>query len=192
MTTRTDAMAPSLKLPPVTKTVTVDWPPAAAFRHFTDEIAAWWPLRSHSVGGERAQSVIFEGRVGGRIYETIAGGEESTWGTVTGWDPPRRVAFTWHPGHSPSIAQEIEVRFEPVGTGTRLELTHSGWERLGKLAARARRGYSLGWGYVLQLWAGRKDTLSVKSTEFLIWLLGPLLRRMDRKARAMLDQAARR
>ena len=30
---------------------------------------------------------------------------------VTAWDPPRRVAFTWHPGQSPETSQDVEVTF---------------------------------------------------------------------------------
>ena len=35
-------------------------------------------------------------------------------------------------------------------------LIASKWENGGKNAARARRGYHLGWGYVLNVWAGRR------------------------------------
>ena len=30
------------------------------------------------------------------------------------------------------------------------------WENFGTKAARARRGYDVGWGYVLNVWAGRR------------------------------------
>jgi hypothetical protein len=66
------------------------------------------------------------------------------------------VGFTWHPSRDAGTAQDVEVRFLPEGTGTRLELTSSGWERWGKNASRARRGYDVGWGYVLNVWAGRR------------------------------------
>lgn len=165
-------------LSPIRKSITVTWPRDVAFRRFTAEIATWWPLRTHSVGESRAETVIIEDRVGGRIYEKIRGGEESTWGIVTIWEPPHRVAFTWHPGQSPDLAQQVEVRFISDGPGTRLELTHSNWERLGKLAKRARRGYPIGWAYVLHLWAGRRNSLLVRSLDVLLWILAPLQRRM--------------
>jgi hypothetical protein len=177
-------------LPPVRKSILVPWTPEASFRRFTAEIAAWWPLRSHSVGGDRAESVVFEDRVGGRIYERIRGGEESTWGTVTGWEPPGCVAFTWHPGHPPERAQQIEVRFTPEGTGTRLELVHEGWERFGAMAARVRRGYGVGWAYVLRLWAGRRGSPLVWGIDGLMWALGPLHRRFARRAEAAAERAA--
>jgi Activator of Hsp90 ATPase homolog 1-like protein len=168
-------------IPPLAKSVTVPWTQEASFRRFTADIASWWPLRTHSVGEDRAETVVFEARPGGRIYEKIKGGSESTWGTVTAWEPPGRVAFSWHPGQDPSRAQEVEVRFVAVESGTRLELTHTGWEKLGEMARRARRAYPLGWAYVLRLWAGRKSSVLVKSVDALMWLLRPLQKRAARK-----------
>lgn len=141
---------------PIRKVVTVKAPPEQAFRRFTAELGQWWPLASHSVGGQNSETVVMEGRVGGRIVEKIRGGRECVWGTLTAWDPPHRVAFTWHPGREPQTAQDIEVRFTAAEGGTRVELQHSGFERLGKLARRARRGYPIGWAYVLGLYAQRR------------------------------------
>lgn len=142
-------------IPPVVRTVDVRWPREEAFERFTAGIAGWWPLRSHSVGQARARTVCFEGEVGGRIYEVEEDGETHTWGTVLSWDPPSGVRFTWHPGRDPETAQEVEVRFETKASGTRLVLTHSGWESLGDRAAKARFGYNLGWIPVLDRWAAR-------------------------------------
>ncbi|OGF16508.1 MAG: hypothetical protein A2W00_13130 [Candidatus Eisenbacteria bacterium RBG_16_71_46] len=144
---------------PIRKIVTVKASPEQAFHRFTAEMASWWPLASHSVGQGEAEGVTMEGRVGGRIVERIRGGRESVWGTVTAWDPPRRVAFTWHPGRDPAIAQDIEVRFTAAAGRTRVELEHAGFERLGPLARKARRGYPIGWAYVLGLYAGRRGPL---------------------------------
>ena len=49
------------------------------------------------------------------------------------------------PTAPPESAQDIEVRSSPTAAGTRLTLTHTGWERLGKEARKARRGYPIGW-----------------------------------------------
>jgi uncharacterized protein YndB with AHSA1/START domain len=130
--------------------------PETAFRRFTAEMGTWWPLATHSIGQSRAENVAMTPEVGGRIVETIAGGEQAVWGTIVAWEPPHRVAFTWHPGHEPAEAQDVEVRFEPAGAGTLVTLTHSGFERLGAAAKRARRAYPMGWTYVLGLYAGRR------------------------------------
>jgi hypothetical protein len=55
----------------------------------------------------------------------------------------------------PSSAQEVEIEFKADGTGTRVELTSTGWERWGRRAQRAQKGYKVGWGYVLNVWAER-------------------------------------
>jgi alpha-beta hydrolase superfamily lysophospholipase len=54
------------------KTALVPQPPDEAFRLFVDDIAAWWPLASHSVGRDRATAVVFGHGLGGRIVETYA------------------------------------------------------------------------------------------------------------------------
>jgi uncharacterized protein YndB with AHSA1/START domain len=172
-------------LPPVRKAMRVGWKQEEAFRRFTSGIAGWWPLGSHSVSGDRAETVVFEERVGGRIYERSTTGEESTWGTVTAWEPPHRVAFTWHPGRDPQKPSDIEVRFFPDGTGSRLELAHTGWESFGPIAARARRGYAIGWVYVLRIWADRRTSPVVLAMDALLWVLTPRKRRMQRRAEAM-------
>jgi hypothetical protein len=40
-----------------------------AFRVFTAEIGAWWPVAAHSVEPDKVETVVLEGRVGGRLYE---------------------------------------------------------------------------------------------------------------------------
>lgn len=141
--------APVSRVRPLRKSVTVRWSPEAAFRRFTDEIATWWPRRTHSVGGEAAENVIFEPRVGGRIYEVMRGGRTAVWGTVLEFEPPRRVAFSWHPGREPETAQTVEVTFAAAGDGTLVELVHTGWEKLGEEALEMRERYDGGWTFVL-------------------------------------------
>jgi uncharacterized protein YndB with AHSA1/START domain len=164
--------------PPLVRTVTVRAAPDAAFRRFTDEMNTWWPLATHSVGQSRARSVEMQPAVGGRIIETLAGGEECVWGTVVEWDPPRRVAFTWHPGREPDTAQDIEVRFEPAGEATQVTLTHTGFERLGSDARAARRAYPLGWTYVMGLYGRRGGPLMALLTA-LTWVMSRAARRRE-------------
>ena len=168
-------------LPPLVKTIRVGWNPDAAFRRFTADMGSWWPLKTHSVGGDKARTVVFEGQVGGRILEKIDGADDSVWGTVTAWDPPRRVAFTWHPARKPESAGKVDIQFIPDGTGTRLQLTHTGWEKFGTMAKKARGGYNMGWDYVLHHWADRRGSLLVRSMDVLIVLMKPLQKRMARK-----------
>jgi len=143
-------------LPPIRRAITVPWPVEQAFRRFTAELSAWWPLATHSISGPRAVRCGMDGRVGGEIYEEDDAGGRCVWGTILAWEPPGRLSFTWHPGRPAETAQEVEVRFTPVPSGTRLDLVHTGWERYGPEAKKAHRGYGLGWAYVLNHWAGRR------------------------------------
>ena len=71
------------------------------------------------------------------------------WGTVTQWEPPHRVAFTWHPGTPEAEATLVEVTFTQGGPGsTVVRLVHSGWERRPD-GASAREGYDSGWEPVI-------------------------------------------
>lgn len=136
------------------KAVTVPQGPEDAFRLFTDEIASWWPLATHSVGGERAVTVSFD-VPGRRLVETLPGGGEAVWGELLAWDPPHRVRLTWHPGTPPEDATTVEVRFtEAPGGGTEVVLVHGDWDRRPD-GDRARRDYDLGWDRVLARFTAR-------------------------------------
>jgi uncharacterized protein YndB with AHSA1/START domain len=138
-------------LEPLVKTVVVPTTPERAFEAFTAEMAAWWPLATHSVGEDKAADVRLEGAVGGRIVEYDADGPIGYWGTVSDWDPPQTVSFTWHPGSDPKQAGHVTVTFRAVAGGTEVELTHTGWERRPD-GAEARQGYDTGWTYVLDFY----------------------------------------
>jgi uncharacterized protein YndB with AHSA1/START domain len=140
-------------LEPVRRSVEVGCSAAEAFRLFTEEIDSWWPLATHSIGLAEAQACFFEGRDGGRIYESHGDGSISLWGTVTVWEPPERVVFSWHPGRDASTAQEVELRFTQIADGTRVELEHRGWEILGETADEIRSAYESGWVGVLDRYA---------------------------------------
>ena len=138
---------------PVRKAVTVPAVPQRAFELFTAHMQEWWPLATHSVGAQDAVGVVFGGGVGGLIIETLADGTTSVWGTVTDWEPPHRVAFTWHAGTSEAEATRVEVTFTEDGPGrTVVVLVHSGWKHRPD-GASARDGYDSGWGPVINRFA---------------------------------------
>jgi uncharacterized protein YndB with AHSA1/START domain len=144
------------ELPPIRRSIRVSWSPHDAFRRFTEEFGRWWPWRTHSIGGTRVRRVVFECREDGLIFEEHADGRRFQWGRVLELDAPRRIKFTWHPSRDASAAQEVELLFHPEGAGTRVELISDKWENWGKGAGRARKGYDVGWGYVLNVWAARR------------------------------------
>jgi len=136
----------------VRKTARVRRSPEEAFALFTERIAEWWPVRTHSVGREGCEGVRFEAGVGGRIVESVAGGATAVWGTVLVWEPPARVRFTWHPGTPPDEATQVEVTFTGGADGTVVELVHTGWDRRPD-GVEARRSYDSGWELVLGSYA---------------------------------------
>lgn len=143
-----ESMAPYLE--PVRKSVTVRRSPAEAFEIFTARLGSWWPLAEYSIYQAEAAACGIEPRVGGKVYEVAKSGERSEWGTILTWDPPRGFSMTWHPGREPETAQEVELRFLAVPGGTRVDLEHRGWQKLGAEANEAREGYDGGWAVVLE------------------------------------------
>ena len=67
-----------------------------AFRVFTAEIGAWWPVAAHSVEPDKVETVVLEGRAGGRLYERWHDGGEVDWGRGVAWEPPVDVIETEH------------------------------------------------------------------------------------------------
>jgi len=112
---------------PIQTRARVHCPVEDAFRLFTENLAEWWPLASHSLSGDDAESCALEPFAGGRLFERTRSGEERDWGTVTVWDPPHRVAFAWHPGEQYDETQTVEVEFRTDAVGTEVILTHHGW-----------------------------------------------------------------
>jgi uncharacterized protein YndB with AHSA1/START domain len=125
----------------IRKTVLLDFTPEEAFELFTARIASWWPVRTHSYGGEDVKNVVLESGVGGRLYEVTADGEQD-WGSVLAWEPPSRLLLDWQIGEARGT--EVEVTFAPEGPGSRVVLQHRGF------AADLPRGrYDEGWDTVL-------------------------------------------
>jgi uncharacterized protein YndB with AHSA1/START domain len=138
-------------LEPVIATVRVGVPPDRAFATFTERVGEWWPVQPvHSIGGDKVADVVLEPGAGGRFFERWHDGTEHTWGGVTVWEPPSRLAVWWRP--DPDATYEptsVEVTFARIDSGTEVRLVHTGWERLGDAGQEARAGYDRGWPIVL-------------------------------------------
>jgi len=134
-------------VPPIVKNVTVRCPPERAFALFAGDFERWWPVSQVHTGPNPMDCAI-EPRVGGRVFERAADGCETAWGTVLAYEPPHRLAFSWIVELPAGLEQLVEIRFTAEEHGTRVELTHSGWEQLGDAAANLRERYDRGWGSV--------------------------------------------
>jgi hypothetical protein len=144
-----------VEIAPVVKTIDVRRSAADAFRIFTEQIAAWWPMATHTraktAEGQRTVNVTIEPRVGGRVYETLASGEELEWGEVTGFEPGAHFAMAWRLGRPVAQYTDVSVRFEALGPQScRVTLTHENWERMGEEAEKLRDAYNNGWEAVFK------------------------------------------
>jgi uncharacterized protein YndB with AHSA1/START domain len=140
----------------IRKSIRVERAPEIAFRVFTQEMGAWWPLKEgfsfHN--GRGAKDIFIEGRVGGRFYERFVDGTEYEVGRVTAFDPPKSVTFTWKAPEWEGPT-EIEVKFVADGAGTRVDVEHRGWTAAGANAEKQGKGYDDGWNLVLARYAAR-------------------------------------
>lgn len=101
---------------PIEQSVHVDCSRDEAFQLFTERFSEWWPAAE-----ERGLDL----------------------GTILEWDPPHRVKFAWPP-HTPGgqeqtvPEQTVDVRFIEDANGTRVTITHEGWQRAGVPSCAAR------------------------------------------------------
>lgn len=133
---------------PLAFTFVVACSPEHAFRTWTERIDVWWPA-DHTVSGLDDAVVVLEPRLGGRIYERTPDGGEHDWGEITTWQPPDALGYLWHLRRDRADATDVIIRFLPSGTSTRVEIIHTGWERLGADAADWRSRNLGGWTSLL-------------------------------------------
>lgn len=134
---------------PLRVSVDVACAPEHAFATWTERFGTWWP-RGHTVSGDREATVVLEPGVGGRIYERTSDGAEVDWGEITGWDPPARLAYLWHIRRDRADATDVEIRFLRQEDGTtRVDIVHTGWERLGAGGQAWRDANAGGWAGLL-------------------------------------------
>jgi hypothetical protein len=84
------------KVEPVRVQVTVAVEPERAWEVFVDDLAAWWPVDTHSVaagdGGVSDRLVVVTGP-GGEIFEQT-GSVRRHWARFEAWEPPRRLSLS--------------------------------------------------------------------------------------------------
>ena len=136
-------------LEPIVKTVDVPCNAEKAFSVFVDKVTHWWPLDKNSVSAMNqavAKQVVIEPKLGGEVYEIGHDDTKHLWGSVTAYEPGKRLVLDWHIGLPSSSASEVEVVFEETaGDKTQVTLSHSRWEAFGDKANDMRNGYNQGW-----------------------------------------------
>lgn len=142
-------MTAQQKIEPIRKSLELNCSAKTAFAFYTENLGAWWPLKTHSIGGEKAVSVAMECEEGGRLYETHEDGTEKLWGRIIYWEPGRRLVHSWHLSRGHEKATEVELRFTDIGNGRcRVELEHRNWEAWGEEGPGLRDQYNDGWSLV--------------------------------------------
>jgi uncharacterized protein YndB with AHSA1/START domain len=126
--------------------VVVSAPPQWVFRALTDaeQLGRWWD-------GDGTRWTI-DARLGG--VWTSSGRDESCgpWsmdGVILEWDPARLLGYSWNERvqYRPSLGPAL-VRYEldPVEGGTRLRVTHTGFDGYPEALA----SYTTGWPFLLE------------------------------------------
>ena len=94
--------------------------PGRAFAAFTEEIDAWWVRGAiNFFDAARAIEMRIEPGVEGRVLEVYEG-DALELGRITVWEPGTRLTY-----RSSVDDSEIDVRFEPVDSGTRVTVTQT-------------------------------------------------------------------
>jgi uncharacterized protein YndB with AHSA1/START domain len=148
----------------VRKSITVNASVEHAFEVFTAAFDSWWP-REHHIGSSPMTEAVIESRVGGRCYAKQVDGTECDWGRILTWDPPHRFVLAWQINsdwaYEPDLAKssEVDVRFTRVPEGTRVDLVHRHFERMGPGGAAMRQGVDApgGWGTLLEMFKSRAE-----------------------------------
>ena len=95
---------------------------------------------------------------GERSFARAPGGEEPEWGRVIGWEPPRRLVYSWHLRQDAADATEVEITFTAAADdGTAVRIEHRGWERLGAKGPPLRERNVRGWAGLLPAYVSAAD-----------------------------------
>jgi uncharacterized protein YndB with AHSA1/START domain len=143
---------------PIVVSIDLAVPPGRAYEMFTARFSEWWPAATHSLSRHAQTRCSLDASVGGLLAERAPDGTRHVWGAVEALESGRRIRFTWHPGREPESAQWVEVVFARAGCGSRVTLTHGGWEALGEIAPLLRQEYAAGWRHVFgNMFAARAE-----------------------------------
>jgi hypothetical protein len=106
--------------------------PLRTFAVFTQEIALWWqPSGLFRITPRGDGKLAFEPGVGGRLIAKFADGEIFEIGRISIWEPGQRLAFAWRQASfTPEQCTEVDVRFEAVGSETRVSIEHRAWDTI--------------------------------------------------------------
>ncbi|HZZ53988.1 MAG TPA: SRPBCC domain-containing protein, partial [Trebonia sp.] len=127
--------------------------PFTALQAWLDQVQAFW---TGQLGAFREHvENISQGTAYPLLERLRAGtGEGFEIGRVLAWEPGKRLVFTWRQGNwALSEFTEVEVRYRPTGSGTRVTVEHGGWDRVPAADPGMTDGYGHGWQELLGFYA---------------------------------------
>lgn len=122
---------------PIVRSVEIGTTPEEVFPLLVEpeSLVRWWP-----------DVAELEPRLGGRVRMAFRGGESVVTGTVTRFDPPSALGFTWVRAETPLVTTKVDFTVVPLAGGRcRVEVVHSGWED----APELRPMHDAGWAHFL-------------------------------------------
>ena len=147
------------RIQPIRQSVSVPLDPQSAFDLFVNDMMSWWPA-AHHIGETPFVEIVIEPFVGGRWFSRHEGGEETSTGFVTAYEPPHRLVVTWQIGadwaYHDDLVTTLELRFTPTDDGrTVVELEHRDLEAYGEAAAQMQETFDSpdAWGRTLEEYA---------------------------------------
>jgi len=179
-------------LEPVVRRTVVHCSADHAWHVFTNDLSAWWPYDSHSIGGDKV--IGCEVHAPGEGEDAVIGerwedGSFTPWGRILAWDPPHRLVISWHVDASDPEPTEVEVAFTEERAGlTRVVPIHLGWERIGERGPVKRHSYEEGWLPVLNRFKSEADDPEIHRT-FGISLNNRVWAELSRDDRTATDDA---
>jgi len=123
-------------------------PPERVWKAITEDVAKWW-------GSDelyRTTNHTVELRRGGAFRSDGIGRDGHAFhvsGEILELDPPRKYVTTWQPSWSTEPASQVAYLLEPIATGTRVTVEHSGFA-----SAETCESHGTGWVHVLDWLAG--------------------------------------
>jgi uncharacterized protein YndB with AHSA1/START domain len=127
----------------VTGTIEINAAPHAVFRSLNDstELGEWWGCETFRTHWN------MDCRPGG-TWSAYSTGEnpENVHGQYLIANAPNLVEFTWHPSWE-DFSTKVGYQLESIPTGTRLTVTHTGFEGQAEACEKARAAWQriLGW-----------------------------------------------
>ena len=131
----------------IVRTLTLTVPPEAVWDYLTkpEKLAEWFHAPKTDL-------------VAGKSYELFGteSGDKLCWGEVVTHKPFTELSYTFSIKPFAGVMTTVAWTLEPVGTGTKLTLRHTGFDQLGDSSTDLHGALSSGWdGHLERLAANR-------------------------------------